>query len=67
LSSRATEFTAPCASCREELGIGLGVWLRAAVITGTLCAEADVGFTSCPRGHRVVVRRAVSRRLAAVG
>jgi hypothetical protein len=66
LSSVATEFAAPCETCRDELGIGPGVWLRAARVAGTLCAEADVGFTSCWRGHRIVVRRAVSRQLTVV-
>jgi hypothetical protein len=27
------------------------------VIAGTLRREADVGFTTCQRGHRIVVRR----------
>ncbi len=35
----------------------------AALIDGTLRRDADVGFTTCPRGHRVVVRR-VGRQLA---
>ena len=26
-------------------------------IVGTLRRDADVGFTTCPRGHRIVVRR----------
>jgi hypothetical protein len=34
------------------------------VIAGTLRPDADVGFTTCRRGHRVVVRR-VGRALAA--
>jgi hypothetical protein len=28
-------------------------------VTGRLRAEADVGFMSCRRGHRIVVRRRV--------
>jgi hypothetical protein len=32
-------------------------------IVGTLRRDADVGFTTCPRGHRIVVRR-VGRKLA---
>jgi hypothetical protein len=26
-------------------------------VEGTLRADADVGFTTCRRGHRIVVRR----------
>jgi len=33
------------------------------LVHGTLRADADVGFTTCRRGHRIVVRR-VARRLA---
>ena len=33
------------------------------LIEGTLRRNADVGFTTCRRGHRVVVRR-VGRRVA---
>jgi hypothetical protein len=32
-------------------------------IVGTLRRDADVGFTTCPRGHRIVVHR-VGRTLA---
>jgi hypothetical protein len=28
-------------------------------VHGTLRPEADVGFTTCQRGHRIVVRRIV--------
>ena len=35
---------------------------RLAVIEGTLRRDADVGFTTCRRGHRIVVRR-VGRRI----
>jgi hypothetical protein len=42
------------------------VGLRATVVEGTLRADADVGFTTCRRGHRIVVRRALSRPLVAV-
>ena len=62
----ATEFAAPCETCRSELGIGPGVWLRTARVEGTLRAEADIGFASCLRGHRVVVRRAVAQQLTVV-
>lgn len=50
----ATEFDEPCEAClaaRESLHAD------ACVVHGTLRAEADVGFTTCSRGHRIVVRR----------
>ena len=30
---------------------------RRYVVHGTLRADADVGFTTCRRGHRIVMRR----------
>ena len=76
MTSEAVEFRAPCAECRADLERvhherGPHVWsvgLRAAVVEGTLRREADVGFATCRRGHRVVVRRAASPvHLVAVG
>jgi hypothetical protein len=70
VTSEAVAFHAPCDACRAELELGRNVWsvgLRAAVVEGTLRRDADVGFVTCMRGHRVVVRRTVSPRLAAVG
>ena len=69
VTSEAVSFTAPCEICRAELELGRNVWsvgLRSAVVEGTLRREADVGFATCRRGHRVVVRRTVPARLAAV-
>ena len=70
LMSAATAFRAPCAACRAELehapGERWSVGLRSTVVEGSLRAEADVGFTTCRRGHRIVLRRAASRPLAAV-
>ncbi|MGZ4440738.1 MAG: hypothetical protein ACXVZN_10295 [Gaiellaceae bacterium] len=70
MTSEAVAFHAPCDACRADLELGRNVWsvgLRSAVVEGTLRREADVGFVTCMRGHRVVVRRAVSRPLAATG
>ena len=58
----ATAFEEMCEAClavREPLADD------SCVVQGTLRREADVGFTTCPRGHRIVVRR-VARRLARV-
>ena len=55
-----TSFEADCEVClhsRESLAV------QHVRVTGTLRREADVGFTSCRRGHRIVVRR-IGRRAA---
>jgi hypothetical protein len=60
LGPEATTFDEPCEVClsvRESLAV------EACVVHGTLRHDADVGFTTCRRGHRIVVRR-VARRLA---
>ncbi|HZT90441.1 MAG TPA: hypothetical protein VFA05_00215 [Gaiellaceae bacterium] len=56
----ATAFDEPCDAClalRESLAV------EKLVVRGTLRRDADVGFTSCSRGHRIVVHR-VARALA---
>ena len=61
LGPEATTFDEPCEAClalREPLAAE-----PAASCTGSLRREADVGFTTCRRGHRIVVRR-VARELA---
>jgi hypothetical protein len=59
----ATSFAEPCEAClsvRESLAADL------AVVRGTLRREADVGFCTCHRGHRIIVHR-VARALAQAG
>ncbi len=54
LGPEATTFDEPCDVClsaRESLRAD------ACVVHGTLRRDADVGFTTCSRGHRIVVRR----------
>ena len=56
LGPEATSFDEPCEAClavRESLAV------EACAVRGTLRPEADVGFTTCRRGHRIVVRRIV--------
>lgn len=63
LGPDATTFAEPCEAClagREPLS-AYGVLVR-----GTLRRDADVGFTTCRRGHRIVVHRVGRRTLAAV-
>jgi hypothetical protein len=60
LGPEATSFDEPCDTClslRESLAAD------ALVVHGTLRPDADVGFTTCRRGHRIVMHR-VARRLA---
>jgi hypothetical protein len=54
LGPEATSFDEPCDAClaaRELLE------QESCLVHGTLRADADVGFTTCPRGHRIVMRR----------
>ena len=54
LGPEATSFDEPCEACaatREAFESDAGL------VHGTLRADADVGFTTCPRGHRIVMRR----------
>ena len=60
LGPEATSFDELCEACvslREQVGA------ETLLVHGTLRREADVGFTTCRRGHRIVVRR-VARGLA---
>jgi hypothetical protein len=60
LGPEATSFDEPCEAC-----LAVRAWLTAerCVVHGTLRTDADVGFTTCRRGHRIVVHR-VARQLA---
>jgi hypothetical protein len=60
-----TRFASSCEVCLSRRG-GWGSYGRAlagAHVEGTLRRDADVGFTTCRRGHRIVVHR-VGRALA---
>jgi hypothetical protein len=61
LGPEATSFEEPCEAClslRESLAAD------ATLVYGTLRRDADVGFTTCRRGHRIVMRRIARRALA---
>jgi hypothetical protein len=63
LGADATAYAVPCEACRDERA-----WPRLiepTVVEGTLRAEADVGFTTCRRGHRIRVRRIARLRVVA--
>jgi hypothetical protein len=58
----ATSFEAACEAClarRESWSVAV----QSASVEGTLRREADVGFTTCVRGHRIVVHR-IGRSMA---
>jgi hypothetical protein len=57
----ATTFAAECEACRYARD---AIPPREIAIRGTLRRDADVGFTTCVRGHRIVVRR-IGRAFAA--
>ncbi|MDP9284197.1 MAG: hypothetical protein M3P41_04475 [Actinomycetota bacterium] len=60
LGPEATAFEERCDVC---LAVRESLAADACIVHGTLRREADVGFTTCRRGHRIVVRR-VARALA---
>ena len=55
-----TTFAAQCEECHRDRA-----W-PPVVIRGALCEEADVGFVTCWRGHRVRVRRMPRARVDAM-
>jgi len=60
LGPEATTFEEPCEAC---LSYRDGSTAQTCLVHGTLRRDADVGFMTCSRGHRIVVRR-VARTLA---
>lgn len=54
LGPEATTFAEPCEACLAARGQPSPV---RTVVRGSLRREADVGFTTCGRGHRIVVHR----------
>jgi hypothetical protein len=53
----ATSFEASCEACLARRDDAWSVTADMLQIIGTLRRDADVGFTTCPRGHRIVVHR----------
>jgi hypothetical protein len=53
--ARATAFTVVCQACAESAPAEEWALLTA---QGPLRLEHDVGWTACPRGHRIRVIRA---------
>jgi hypothetical protein len=57
LLARATDFTVVCQSCAE---LEAGAEYAGLTAQGILRLGHDLGWTSCPRGHRIRVIRAGS-------
>jgi hypothetical protein len=55
LSAEATRYEAECDACCAERRAGA----PSPHIEGSLRSDADLGFVTCRRGHRLVVRRIV--------
>ena len=63
LGAEATDYAVPCEACEED-GVSPES-LHPTLVEGTLRREADVGFTTCWRGHRIRVRRIARLRVVA--
>jgi hypothetical protein len=57
LGDDATAFTVPCEACLQLAGRSLA-GRHHATVEGSLRRDVDIGFRSCPRGHRLVLKRA---------
>jgi hypothetical protein len=57
LGPDTTEFATPCEACLSHEQGSLAARHRAAKIHGSLRHDVDVGFRTCRRGHRIVIRR----------
>jgi hypothetical protein len=64
----ATSFEVPCEACQARRSGWSDTYswklsVHSTLIEGTIRRDADVGFITCRRGHRIVVHR-VGRKLA---
>jgi len=57
LRPEATTFEARCDACLNTREGSLAARRRAAQVEGSLRRDVDVGFRSCRRGHRLLVKR----------
>ena len=64
LGADATDYAVHCEACEEDAQLAASARTRRSV-EGRLRAEADVGFTTCFRGHRIRIRRIARLRVAA--
>ena len=66
LQSTSTHFAAPCESCRAYGDVDGNGSPSHTIVEGTLRLVADVGWVSCRRGHRILVRRIARSPVKAV-
>jgi hypothetical protein len=57
LGPDTTEFATPCDACLSHEVGSLAARHRASKVTGSLRNDVDVGFRTCRRGHRILIRR----------
>ena len=57
LLAESTRFSVLCDACLSSEEGSLAARHRAARVEGILRPDVDVGFRSCRRGHRVLLRR----------
>jgi hypothetical protein len=64
LGPDATTFAVPCDVCLSVEEGSLAARHRAAKVEGSLRVDVDVGFRTCRRGHRILVKRVRARPAA---
>jgi hypothetical protein len=52
-----TTFEVRCDACVADMQRVGAILPGATVVTGSLRSDVDVGFRTCRRGHRILVRR----------
>jgi hypothetical protein len=57
LGPDTTEFATPCDACLSHEEGSLAARHRASKVTGSLRQDVDLGFRTCRRGHRILIRR----------
>jgi len=57
LLAESTRFSVLCDACLSSEEGSLAARHRAAKVEGLLRSDVDVGFRSCRRGHRILLRR----------
>ncbi len=64
LLADTTTFAVLCDACLASREGSLAARHRAAQVEGSLRRDVDIGFRSCRRGHRILLKRV---RVAGVG
>jgi hypothetical protein len=65
LGPDTTDFATPCEVCMSHEEGSLAARHRAAKIHGSLRCDVDIGFRTCRRGHRILIRRVRAHPTAA--